>query len=607
MSQDIRILIDVSGSMKKNDPQNLRSPALRLLVGLLPPDSSAGVWNFGTKVKELVQSSKIDEQWKEKARKASKKIHSRDLFTNIGQALNTASQDWLNNKKVVEPGNRNIILLTDGMVDISKDDAKNQLERKRILSELLPRISEKQVQINTIALSDKADFEFLKKLSTTSDGNFEQADNAEALERIFLHLFEKTVKPDTLPLIENKFIVDDSVYEMTLLVFKDKTAENQTTEIVEPSGNTFTQQTAPRYVKWQSENNYDLLTIQKPFVGDWQINASIDPDNRVMVVTNLKIQTNFLPNNVYLGETIDLQVFLKDQKEIITNDEFLHLTSISIIQSGTEDRPAKKWFLHDNGLRGDKQENDGRFDVKLGKNFKPGKNPFIIRASSETFARELQQVFSVHDIPLLAAELEVIENGASSLKRVRVSPNLEYLNPKNIKISAELFSQNKKPLRVSLKNDNAKQIEWYFEADNLDPDEDYYIVFHLQSHTRRGRLINYSSKKIQLNLNKIITDAILSGSESKEVNPIKVTISKTKADKKVKTLFPIGSKGKNDSVKIEQTGDIESINSDKIDWTMAIIITVVVNLIAILLGWFFYRRWKKNQDVDLIDLSGDMS
>ncbi|RLW61431.1 MAG: hypothetical protein B6D70_09230, partial [gamma proteobacterium symbiont of Stewartia floridana] len=39
---DARILIDVSGSMKKNDPKNLRRPALRLLVGLLSSETRAG-------------------------------------------------------------------------------------------------------------------------------------------------------------------------------------------------------------------------------------------------------------------------------------------------------------------------------------------------------------------------------------------------------------------------------------------------------------------------------------------------------------------------------------------------------------------------------------
>ncbi len=36
---DIRIVIDVSGSMLKTDPNNLRAPALKMLNGLIPRDS----------------------------------------------------------------------------------------------------------------------------------------------------------------------------------------------------------------------------------------------------------------------------------------------------------------------------------------------------------------------------------------------------------------------------------------------------------------------------------------------------------------------------------------------------------------------------------------
>ncbi len=47
-TSDVRVVIDVSGSMKQNDPQNLRAPGLRLLSGLLPPESAAGVWTFAS-------------------------------------------------------------------------------------------------------------------------------------------------------------------------------------------------------------------------------------------------------------------------------------------------------------------------------------------------------------------------------------------------------------------------------------------------------------------------------------------------------------------------------------------------------------------------------
>ena len=44
---DVRVLIDISGSMKKNDPNNLRIPAVNLLTEIIPDGARAGVWTFG--------------------------------------------------------------------------------------------------------------------------------------------------------------------------------------------------------------------------------------------------------------------------------------------------------------------------------------------------------------------------------------------------------------------------------------------------------------------------------------------------------------------------------------------------------------------------------
>ena len=42
---DVRVLVDVSGSMKKADPKAVRGPATALLAALLP-DRSRGVFGF---------------------------------------------------------------------------------------------------------------------------------------------------------------------------------------------------------------------------------------------------------------------------------------------------------------------------------------------------------------------------------------------------------------------------------------------------------------------------------------------------------------------------------------------------------------------------------
>ncbi|MFT7258137.1 MAG: hypothetical protein ACI8VR_003204, partial [Candidatus Azotimanducaceae bacterium] len=38
----MRLLIDVSGSMEQNDPQNLRIPAVNLLLKMAPTEATVG-------------------------------------------------------------------------------------------------------------------------------------------------------------------------------------------------------------------------------------------------------------------------------------------------------------------------------------------------------------------------------------------------------------------------------------------------------------------------------------------------------------------------------------------------------------------------------------
>ena len=64
---DFRVVIDVSGSMKQTDPQNLRVPALKLINGLIPTGSRAGVWTFGRYVDMAVKWGKVDDAWRKQA------------------------------------------------------------------------------------------------------------------------------------------------------------------------------------------------------------------------------------------------------------------------------------------------------------------------------------------------------------------------------------------------------------------------------------------------------------------------------------------------------------------------------------------------------------
>src|SRR3954471_16618880 len=182
LPSDVRVLIDVSGSMKKTDPQNLRKPAVDLIVRLLPDKSRAGLWTFGNDVNMLVTFKPVDANWRKQAAPAANKINSVAMFTNIGKALEEVSFD----KKSLSPDFKtHIILLTDGVVDIGQDAVGNNKERQRILTDILPSLKAAGYIIHTIALSPDADTDLLKKLSIATDGVFTTAISADQLMSVF--------------------------------------------------------------------------------------------------------------------------------------------------------------------------------------------------------------------------------------------------------------------------------------------------------------------------------------------------------------------------------------------------------------------------------------
>ncbi len=440
---DTRILIDVSGSMKKNDPKNLRRPALRLLVGLLPPDSRAGVWIFGRWVNMEVPLGKIDESWKKKAMEGAERIHSRGLFTNIEGALRRSIADW---DGAATKYQRHIILLTDGMVDVSKKPAESAASRQRILDELLPLIKGYEAAVHTIALSERADHELLKSLSSETNAWYEQVNDADQLKRVFLRIFEKVGNPDTVPLKDNRFQIDGSIDEATLLVFRDEGAAP--TKVVMPSGKEFTAKDLPQGVNWHRDEGYDLLTISKPEVGEWLIQAAVDPDNRVMVVTDLKMKGSDLPSRILQGEHLPLQVEFTDQGKRITSAEFLEVVDLKVEQSDSSG-PREPRPIFDDGKNSDQEAGDGIFTTQFGDGVTEGRVDVVLAAEGKTFVREKR--YTIEVVP--AAKLESGEAEKEGVAGTAVKVQLvdpELVDKESIKLEASLVSIKGESVAVPL-------------------------------------------------------------------------------------------------------------------------------------------------------------
>ena len=442
---EVRVLIDVSGSMKNNDPKNLRQPALRLLVGILPKDSKAGVWEFAQSASMKIRPGVVNDQWRKLARLNAGRIHSRGLYTNIEAALKASTADW---KKRDHRSVRNLILLTDGMVDVSKDSRKNNASRDRILKQILPKLKNAGVKIHTIALSKNTDEELLRTLSMSTDGGFVQVDSADELERMFLRLFEKTSDVDTVPLQENKFKVDKSIRDFTVLIFRPYNKKDSTA-VVSPSGKRYSFKKRPRSIEWHQEKNYDLVTVSRPEVGEWTLDSVIDPDNRVMIVTNLNLKVDTLPNNLMMGDELVIRSRLLQNRKTITNKNLLSLMRFTVHRrlQGTS-LPIVDLF--DNGQDKDSFVGDGVYSGTAGHFTKPGIYEVNLMVISDTFNREVKHRLEVRGSPATINVKKASQGGF--MATIRVDPSM--LRTETVSIQLKL------PDGQSMIIPQSSELEW---------------------------------------------------------------------------------------------------------------------------------------------------
>ena len=562
---DVRVLIDISGSMKQNDPKNLRASALRMLVGLMPDGTRSGVWTFGQYVNMQVKLGKVDPAWKDKAMIQAGRISSSGLFTNIEAAVQKATPDWTQPDPAYK---RHLILLTDGMVDLGKDQRVNEASRQRLLQEILPRLEAADVEIHTIALSPKADKDLLSAMSAATKGAFMQVDNADRLQRVFLKLFEKSVAPDALPLQDNKFSVDKHVSDFTVLVFLAK--QSPPTVLHSPSGHTWNQQSHPDSVNWHHDEGYDLISVKAPEAGEWRLTADIDPDNRVMIVTNLRLKVDKLPNTLLLGDEFDVRARLLEDGKTIDNTNLLAKTRFEIKQTRDSDAGATL-SLNDDGTPPDVLKGDGVYSAHVKPQDKPGEYEVVISADSLTFKREMHQTLQVHDSP---ATYNITQAASEQAFTLSVQPFPGLIRPESISMQVKLPNGEPKILK------QVGDLEWQSEIPAKFANQHITL-------TLVGK--RYNDQDVKMEFDQVLALTGKPQSLSLQAKVPEHTVEPASHSETAAETPQIPKTAKPDAHATANKG------KKNFNWTFVIILVVLVNLVVILGGWFGYRFWKKRQ------------
>ncbi|MDY6797643.1 MAG: vWA domain-containing protein [Pseudomonadota bacterium] len=376
---DVRLIVDISGSMKKTDPDNLRRPAVRLLAGMLPGDASAGLWTFGQYVNMLVPHGTVDEAWRETVRARSAGINSVALRTNLGKAIEVASDDYYSNGTLE---NTHFILLTDGKVDIAPDDAANREESKRILEKLVPRLAGRGATFHTIALSDAADTDMLRAIADASGGSYSLATSADELNRVFLRALNAAVPQEQLPIEGNRFTVDSGVKEFTALIFRGAGGSDEPLSLVDPGGNRRSAADYPDNTRWLSEQAYDLITVKSPQAGEWRIAGEPGEGSRVTVVSDLRMVVSDIPSSFGKDDPVRVRVAFYEDEQQLLDPEFLGLLRVTLTLTAPDGRSGTKV------LSGELPPRDGIYRDTIGSLPDAGDYRLTVLTDGYTFSRK---------------------------------------------------------------------------------------------------------------------------------------------------------------------------------------------------------------------------
>lgn len=386
LTPDVRIVIDISGSMKKNDPNYLRRPALELLVQLFPEGSKAGVWTFGQWVNNLVPSNTVNTDWRANASAQAEKISSVALRTNIPAALEKAMADV---GKMDAGYSVHLILLTDGMVDVSASSTDNDRARQRIISDILPALKEAGVTIHTVALSQNADWELMELLAAETDGLAAVAETADDLSRIFVQAFDAAAPAEQLPMEGNIFSVDAGIEEFTTLIFKKQGSKGAA--LLSPAGKAYSFDQHSEDISWFRQHNYELITVKSPLVGEWTIDADLELGSRVTVISDLSLKVVPLKRSHFIGAPVTVVAALYEEGQAIVDPGLLNLVDISAAITRRDDQ--QQWLVSLSEI--DPIPQNGLYTTELDVFEQAGVYDVVIAANGKTFQRQQAQMIAV--------------------------------------------------------------------------------------------------------------------------------------------------------------------------------------------------------------------
>ncbi|SEL03582.1 TIGR03503 family protein [Colwellia chukchiensis] len=213
-----------------------------------------------------------------------------------------------------------------------------------------------------------------------------------------IEFYKSDEKSNQIPYFDNRFRIDAELDEITLLFYRVSGAPPVI--LVRPDGSKLKiNDVAKDKVQWFDDLTYDLIKIKSPMVGPWQVIGQVKPESKIMVVSEIMLEVNPLPEIVLQGETLKMHGRIFNGGLAIDNPSFQQVLELDVDFFSTNNsvydnfgaEPVRLSPFRDDGRDLDERANDAIFTGEFLLDFAPGEWQPIYLVKMPMATRELRQ------------------------------------------------------------------------------------------------------------------------------------------------------------------------------------------------------------------------
>ena len=331
------LLIDYSGSMSDNDPQNLRFEAASLFVDCLDESDQIEVVGYADNPNQLAHLTKYpDEKKASLIRKIFQKGNRGD--TDILGALALASQEV--EQARAEAGHSVVVLLTDGVQTIKKPS--------QLRSQILQEFKNHETPIHTIALGNEPDVNFLKQISEATRGGFYHVDpnDPHGLLDIYLKVIVSSKSYGISTGAEFEVLPGSS--RVYAALFRKNPTDSKIinldisgTSYTERSQDVYFSRKRPHGATFTTPRFYDFCTVKNPRSGVSKVNIQGNGNLIIHALQDLPFNTKIIrPTTPILGKPTEVSLEVDFDDNLSTRDisEYLQRMRAEAYVIGTHNK-----------------------------------------------------------------------------------------------------------------------------------------------------------------------------------------------------------------------------------------------------------------------------